>query len=280
MATERIQDSSTGEGSRSRRDRYTRGVRSFRKTGAETENHMSTASATKDQMIKEFDEIDWINFKSTSKHYMPDVKYVAGARISDEERKLRMLRSVSHTCMVCSMCELGLHLADENNCLRDPHVFSNMKVSRFMVVGQNPKWDELRTGEPFTGTSGRIFDQEITKHGLYRDDFYICNVVRCRTKEDSNMTQQNIEQCRPFLQMEINLLKPKIIITLGSVAFSQLCPEAIFEESFKKLIPSKYGVKVFPICHPSQHDIVFEDQIRVMCGLVKAKLHRLRRFPD
>ena len=80
--------------------------------------------------------------------------------------------------------------------------------------------------------------------------------------------------------MEINLLKPKIIITLGSVAFSQLCPEAIFEESFKKLIPSKYGVKVFPICHPSQYDIVFEDQIRVMCGLVKAKLHRLLRFPD
>lgn len=237
---------------------------------------MSTASiAAKDQMIKEFDEIDWIDFKSTAKRHMPDAKYVAGVKISDEERKLRMLRGISNACMACSMCELGLHLVDENSYLRDPHVFSNMNVSRFMVVGQNPGWDELRTGEPFTGTAGGIFNQEITKYGLYRDDFYICNVVRCRTKEVSDLT---LEQCQPFLQMEINLLKPKIIITIGAVAFSQLCPEAIFEESLKKLIPSRYGIKVFPIHHPSH--VAFKDQIRIMCGLVKAKLHRFRRSPD
>ena len=77
--------------------------------------------------------------------------------------------------------------------------------------------------------------------------------------------------------MEINLLKPKVIVALGAVAFSQLCPDAKFGESLKKLVMSKYGVKVFPIYHPSPVNFrdssrrtSFEDQIRVMCSLAKA----------
>jgi uracil-DNA glycosylase family 4 len=225
------------------------------------------------------ENFDWFNFKSTApeKAFVPEFDQVAGEKISVEERKLRMLRNLSRACLACSMCELGLKSAEKNGTLRDPHVLSNMKVSKFMVVGQNPGWDELKVREPFVGAAGANFDAEIAKHGLSREDFYICNTVRCWTKGNTRPEHRHIERCEPFLRMEINLLKPKVIVALGAVAFSQLCPDATFGESLKKLTPSKYGVKVFPIYHPSPVNFrdgsrrtAFEDQIRVMCGLVKA----------
>lgn len=193
------------------------------------------------------------------------------------DRKLRMLRQLSRTCLACSMCELGLKCAKKGHHLRDPHVFSNMKPHRFMIVGQNPGWDELEVREPFVGAAGKNFDDEIAKYNMSRDEFYICNTVRCYTEGNTRPTRKNVMRCEPFLQMEINLIKPKLIVSLGSVAFSQLCPDAVFGESLKKLVDSKYGVKVFPVYHPSPMNFrdglrksAFEDQIRVMCGLVKA----------
>ncbi len=175
------------------------------------------------------------------------------------------------------MCELGLKCAEKNDTLRDPHVFSNMKPHRVMVVGQNPGWDELAAGEPFVGAAGQNFDDEIAKHGMTRDEFYICNTVRCWTKGNTRPTQKNVERCEPFLRIEINLLKPKLIIALGGVAFSQLCPDAVFGKSFLKLTKSKYGIKIFPVYHPSPVNFrdgsrkqVFEEQIATMCRLVKA----------
>jgi DNA polymerase len=207
---------------------------------------------------------------------VPEFDHIAGENISVEERKRRMLLNLSRTCLACSMCELGLECAEKNGLFRDPHVLSNMQISKFMVVGQNPGWDELKAREPFVGAAGNNFDTEIAKHGLSRKYFYICNTVRCWTKGNARPEHRHIERCEPFLKIEIGLLKPRLIITLGAVAFSQLCPGAIFGESLKKLTPSKYGVKVFPIYHPSPVNFrdgsrrsAFEDQIRVMCALVK-----------
>lgn len=278
MVAKRIQDSGSDDGSESRLDRYSKGVRSFRDKGKEA-GYMEPAPAarTHDSLTKEIDEFDWLNFKSTApeKRFIPESRYIAGEKISAEERKLRMLRGISHACMACSMCELGLTSAEHNQMTRDPHVFSNMKVSRVMIVGQNPEWDELCAGEPFMGTAGDNFDKEVAKHGVSRDDLYVCNIVRCYAKD--GIRSEHIEQCGSFLQIEINLLKPKVIVALGAEVFSQLCPDAIFEESLKKLVPSKYGVKVFPIYHPSPIDFrdsfyrtAFENQIRVMCSLINA----------
>lgn len=222
-------------------------------------------------------EMDWFDFKSTYIPISPEFINVAGEKITSEERKLRMLYQLSNACLACSMCELGLDRAEKNDRLRDPHVFSNMCVSKVMVIGQNPGWDELQAREPFVGAAGNNFNKEIEKHGLKRSDFYICNTVRCWTKNNARPDRDHISRCEPFLRMEINLLKPRLIVTLGAVAFEQLCPNAIFGESLKKLTASKYGVKVFPIYHPSpvnfreaSRKLAFENQIAVMCGIVKA----------
>lgn len=193
-------------------------------------------------------------------------------------RKLVMIEHLQKACSVCTMCELGLKEASRNDRTRNPHVFSNMRPHRFMVVGQNPGWDELAVNEPFVGAAGKNFDTEVEKHGLSRNDFYICNAVRCYTAENQRPTEKHIERCAPFLRMEINLIKPRLLIALGSVAFEQLCPGIKFSQSLKTIVKSeKFGVSVFPIYHPSPVNFrdssrkdAFQDQIALMCKLIKA----------
>jgi len=190
----------------------------------------------------------------------------------------RMLTQLRRACYACSMCELGRKQATKDEKLHlDPHVFSNQNPVRFMVVGQNPGWDELKKSEPFVGQAGGNFDKEIKKHGLSRGDFYICNMVRCYTHGNAKPETIHVERCRPFLQMEINVIRPLLVITLGAVPFEQLCPGVVYSKGLGDITHSeRYEVPVFAIYHPSPlnfreetRKVAFEKQIGLMCGLVK-----------
>jgi len=238
-------------------------------------------SRKKSKELEELENFDWFNFKSTApaKPFKP--VFVSIMQLDSPEnpyeRKLRMLRQLSTACVACSMCELGLKGAEKNNTVRDPHVFSNLNPTRFMVVGQNPGWNELEKGEPFVGAAGANFDEEIAQHGLSRNDFYICNTVRCFTQGNAKPTDKHKKRCEPFLQMEINLIKPRLVIALGAVAFSQLCPETEFSVGLKTITKSSiFDVPVFAIYHPSPVNFrdgsrreAFASQIKTMCALVK-----------
>lgn len=191
-----------------------------------------------------------------------------------QERQLRMLRQLNLTCQACSMCELGRQEAEKDMTARDPHVFSNMNPTRFVVVGQNPGWNELEKREPFVGAAGANFDEEVAKNGGSRSDFYITNTVKCWTKQNTRPLDRHVEACEPFLRMEAKLLKPKIIIALGAIAFQTLCPEYRFSDCLRKITPSIYG-KVYAIYHPSPMNLndpkrrsMFDRQIRLLCRMV------------
>lgn len=230
---------------------------------------------------KELESFDWFNFKSIApttpfKPVFVSIMQLTGTE-TPYDRKLRMLGQLSSACTACSMCELGLKEAIKKNIARDPHVFSNMNPTRYMVVGQNPGWNELEQREPFVGAAGENFDNEISKHQMSRDDFYICNTVRCFTQGNTKPTDKHKKRCEPFLQIEINLIKPRLVIALGAVAFSQLCPGAEFSNGLKKITRSSlYDIPVFAIYHPSPVNFrdgsrreLFASQIKVMCVLVK-----------
>lgn len=229
---------------------------------------------------KEWAEFDWDNHKGPAEPYIKPVplSIISVTQETPYERKMRMLVPLSQTCLACSMCELGLKVAVRGSLGLDPHVLSNMNPTRFMVVGQNPGWNELRKREPFVGDAGKNFDDEISKHGLTRKDFYICNTVRCYTEGNSRPSATHVERCEPFLRMEINIIKPRLVISLGAVAFDQLCPGVSFQDSMSKITKSKkFGVNVFAIYHPSPLNLdeggkraAFEEQVELMCGLVTA----------
>lgn len=207
-----------------------------------------------------------------------DVSRVMGSKQEKPyERKLRMLRQLSLCCSACTCCELGRKDAEKNGIFRDPHVFSSMNPSQFFIVGQGPGWEEITKGTPFIGASGKNFDKELAKHRVDRSLFYIANSIRCFVTDNAKPTQLSIDRCRPFLMMEIGLMRPRLIVTLGAVAFGCLCPGHVYDQALGNITPSTlYDVKVFAAYHPSPLNMAvpsrkaaFERQIAVLCKLVK-----------
>ena len=133
--------------------------------------------------MSELSEYDWSG-GANPPPFKREILYNIQARIympseTEKQRHLRMLTQVSKACYACTMCPLGKDGADNKGIIRDPHVFSSMTPSKFVVIGQNPGWNELGAGLPFVGQAGKNFDAELALHGVSRDQLYITNVVKC-----------------------------------------------------------------------------------------------------
>jgi uracil-DNA glycosylase family 4 len=200
-----------------------------------------------------------------------------GTQENPYDRKLRMLRQLSLCCSACTMCELGRKEIERNGMARDPHVLSNMNPTRFMIVGQGPGYEEITKGTPFIGASGKNFDNELAKNDIDRKQFYITNSIKCFIENNAKPNYRHITRCKPFLMIEIGLINPKLVITLGASAFGMLCPGANYQMSLGSLTKSEeFDVKVFAIYHPSPLNLAdagrrrdFEYQIKILSKLIK-----------
>jgi len=195
----------------------------------------------------------------------------------EQSQILKTLRPLKAVCKECRMCRLGRMEHEHNGKpLPEPHVFSNMNPTKFMVVGQNPGFNECVKDEPFVGEAGQNFTDAISKFGLSRDAFYITNVVKCHTPDNRKPESDEADTCSAFLRMELKIIRPRFVIALGAVAFEALCPKLAFSASLGKLVKSeKFDVSVYPIYHPSPRNMTdpsrktrFEEDIRVMCQLI------------
>lgn len=134
------------------------------------------------------------------------------------------------------------------------NVFSNMNhTAQIMIVGQNPGRDEVEKREPFVGMAGKRFDEILTEVvGISRSELYISNAVRCYTPGNRKPTQDEEDNCREFLDEEMVMIKPKIVVALGSVAFKQLTGmNGIMKHHGSVTYSIKYNVPVLPVLHPS-----------------------------
>ncbi|OGE09580.1 hypothetical protein A3A60_01465 [Candidatus Curtissbacteria bacterium RIFCSPLOWO2_01_FULL_42_26] len=87
--------------------------------------------------------------------------------------------------------------------------------TKIMFIGEAPGESEARTGRPFCGAAGKILDELIESIGLARADVYITNVVKDRPPNNRDPSQTEIELYGPFLQKQIEIIKPKVIAALG-----------------------------------------------------------------
>ena len=88
-----------------------------------------------------------------------------------------------------------------------------------MIVGEGPGRDEDLAGEPFVGRSGRLLDRLLGEElGMDRSQCYIANVVKCRPPENRDPRPEEIDACRPYLERQIELIDPGVVVTLGNFA--------------------------------------------------------------
>jgi len=96
-----------------------------------------------------------------------------------------------------------------------------------LFVGEGPGANEDKQGEPFVGRSGSVLDDGLRTVGLARADVRITNCVRCRPPENRDPTTEELEHCRDYLEHEIDLLDPEVIVTLGKVPSEHLLDRSV-----------------------------------------------------
>ena len=152
---------------------------------------------------------------------------------------IKMNRAIV-TCKKCRLCRGRINaVPGEGNI--------NAKV---VFIGEAPGFEEDKQGRPFVGRSGLLLGEMINKIGLKRTDVWIGNVIKCRPPENRNPLLDEIRACKPYLEKQIELIKPKIIVTLGRFALEFLVPKAKISEAHGKPIRVKSYI-VFPIYHPA-----------------------------
>lgn len=125
------------------------------------------------------------------------------------------------------------------------------KQADIMFIGEAPGADEDEQGEPFVGKAGKLMDMAFTALGIKREDVYIANIVKCRPPFNRNPEQDEEQACLNYLRNQVILVKPKIIVLLGSVALKNILgPEYSITDSRGKWI-EKRGIYYMPTWHPA-----------------------------
>lgn len=120
-----------------------------------------------------------------------------------------------------------------------------------MFVGEGPGRDEDMQGEPFVGRAGQLLTKIIEAMGLGREDVYIANIVKSRPPNNRNPEPDEVAACKPFLVRQADIIKPKVIVCLGSVAAQTLLDT---EEKITRLrgrFTEWQGMPVMPTYHPA-----------------------------
>lgn len=96
------------------------------------------------------------------------------------------------------------------------------RQAEWMVIGEAPGADEDKQGEPFVGRAGQLLNSMLAAIGLKREQVYIANILKCRPPGNRDPKPEEAELCRPFLQRQIALIRPKLILAVGRIAAQNL----------------------------------------------------------
>lgn len=143
-------------------------------------------------------------------------------------------------------------------------------AARVMLVGEAPGRNEDLTGEPFVGAAGRLLDELLASAGLARDEVYIANILKCRPPGNRDPRADEIETCTPFLEAQLGLVDPGLVVTLGNFATRFMLRTSEGITSLHGTVCSAGGRNVYPVYHPAatiydrtKRDALFEDFARI-----------------
>lgn len=123
-------------------------------------------------------------------------------------------------------------------------------TAEIMVIGEGPGYYEDQQGRPFVGRSGQLLEKLLGEIGLKRSDVFIANVVKCRPPDNRDPLPEEIEACRPWLDQQIALIHPKVIVTVSRFAMARWFPNEKITVIHGKA--KRFGdVLVVPMFHPA-----------------------------
>lgn len=164
-----------------------------------------------------------------------------------EQVRLETLNLIAEKANACTACELSK--------TRTNLVFgSGSPLAKVVFFGEGPGADEDAQGLPFVGRSGKLLTNMISSIGLNRDQVYIMNAVKCRPPNNRKPLPNEMDSCRHWFQMQLEIIKPKVIVALGATATEALCgPGLGITKRRGKWEKYKYdsSIAVLPSYHPA-----------------------------
>ena len=151
------------------------------------------------------------------------------------------LEKACNSCTKCKLCEHRQNVV----------IGTGSKQAKIMFIGEGPGADEDLKGIPFVGKAGKLMDKAFEGVGINREEVYIANIVKCRPPNNRNPEYEEADMCKEYLESQIHLVKPEIIVLLGSVALKNILgKEYGITESRGKWF-EKDGIKIIPTFHPA-----------------------------
>ncbi len=160
--------------------------------------------------------------------------------MAEQYTTLEELAAAVRTCTLCDLSQSRTNAVPGDGA----------NHADIMFVGEAPGFHEDRQGLPFVGAAGKYLDELLASIGLKREDVFITNVIKCRPPGNRDPFPSEIEACRPYLERQIELIQPKMIVTLGRFSLNLFFPEASISQAHGR--PRKVrGIVYYPIYHPA-----------------------------
>ncbi|NTX22429.1 uracil-DNA glycosylase, partial [Burkholderia cepacia] len=165
-------------------------------------------------------------------------------------------------CTLCRLCEK-----------RTNTVFGvGDREADWMLIGEAPGENEDKQGEPFVGQAGKLLDNMLQSLSLQRgDNVYIANVIKCRPPGNRNPEPDEVARCEPYLQRQVALVKPKLIVALGRFAAQTLLKTDASIASLRGRVHAYEGVPVIVTYHPAYLLRSLQDKSKAWADLCLAR---------
>ncbi|MCS7116400.1 MAG: uracil-DNA glycosylase [Nitrososphaerales archaeon] len=163
----------------------------------------------------------------------------------------------------CKLCELSQSRIN-------PVPGEGAEDAEIMFIGEGPGAEEDRQGRPFVGAAGKLLNEFLKNAGLQRDSVFITNVVKCRPPGNRRPTYKERESCKPYLQRQIELIKPKIICLLGNTAVQTMLGRNSVSSVHNRLV-EKDGLRFIATYHPAA--AIYNPQLKT---IIQSDISRLK----
>jgi DNA polymerase len=159
----------------------------------------------------------------------------------DAEAKLKQLNNKYRNCQNCALGKSRTNFCFGNGAAD----------AKLMLIGEGPGADEDKTGRVFVGRAGQLLTKMLKAINLERDEVYITNIVKCRPPGNRNPLPAEKRACLPYLEEQIGIIKPKLILLLGKVAASTLLGFDAAMNVYRSQSHNYNGIKTYVTYHPS-----------------------------
>lgn len=183
-------------------------------------------------------------------------RYILSMEIDEEEKKRRYEELKKVRDEVINLKESPLYATRVK-----PVIGEGSHFAEIMFIGEAPGRNEAETGRPFCGAAGKILDELLTSSGIKREDVYITNIVKDRPPNNRDPLPNEIALYAPFLDRQIEIIKPKVLATLGRYSMGYIMERYGLLELIEPISKARgkvyetvlsYGeVKIVPLYHPA-----------------------------